>query len=303
MRSFLKSKIKLFVGLDIQPDEVRLLQLNSSRNHSSIEYFATKDLPSGTIVDGQINHLENLTLALSHLAKEIKLKRCEIRMAIPCQNIITTRIKLPASLTEKEREEEIRSNLTRFFSGIVADLSFDFTILGQDEDHHDILLVATKAQTLKDYLQVTQAAGFTINVVDSSVLAIMRAACFISIKQDIIAILNITSWVAQLMIIQGDMLLLHQQWIAQSLPDVMRQCKLAMQTWQRVNKENNLQACYLSCDRVELAQITMLFAPDYSFEDLTLTVFSKINLLSKQKEKYVLPQFNYKMITSLGLCL
>lgn len=240
---FLKPKVT--IGLDIQPDEIRLLQLNRTKTECSIEKFEIKELPSGAIVDGQIKEPTQVVSAISQLVMETKTRGYPTAIALPSQHIITKHVSFPANFTESECENEISHNLNHYFPGIDVGLCFDFAIVKKDEEVQDLFLIAARLQQLNDYVNAVNTAGLVVNIVDSSFLALLRIIKLIDFENDIIGMLDINGHFAQLILVKQNTILFNQQINTKSTSDLIQQVQYFLNLW-KASHELDCIVIYLS---------------------------------------------------------
>ncbi len=200
-----------FIGLDIQPDEIRMLQLRHGKQRIIIENFIINELPVDTIIDGKIKQPESLCAAIIEIVQKCKIKGYPTAIALPAQCVISKRIQLPTFLNELEREVEIKTNLAHYFPGIADELCFDFLTM---HNAQDVLLIASRAEQLNSYVNVINRAGLAVKIVDVDFYALARAAkvCVPEASaHEIIAILEVGLHKAQFVAIKNQEVIFQQQ--------------------------------------------------------------------------------------------
>ena len=164
------------LGLDIQADEIRLLQLQRSKKKRVIKQTLAQSLPAGAVIDGQIQAAELVSDRLQELVKSSKLPKCGVAIALPSHCVTTKRISVIKGLRESELEAEVISHLSHCFPIITEGLCYDYMTFGSnDEMQDDVLLVATSFTCLNTHVTAVQNAGLQVRVVDVDQYALTRA--------------------------------------------------------------------------------------------------------------------------------
>lgn len=164
------------LGLDIQANEVRLLQLQRSKKKQVIKQALALDLPKGAVIDGKIQEAETVSDRLQELVRSSKLQEFGVAIALPVDCVITKRISVIKGLQESELEAEVISHLSHWFPGVTEGLCYDYVMLdSNDEMQSDVLLAATSFAHLSTHVTVVQNAGLKVQVVDVDRYALARA--------------------------------------------------------------------------------------------------------------------------------
>jgi type IV pilus assembly protein PilM len=199
------------VGLDINAEEIRLLQLRSVHSGFIVESFAISPIPPRAVQEGKILDLAAVIQVLKRLVEKTTTTGQVAAMALPVSRVISKRIKLAADLAPTEYEAMITTNFPQYFPGFQEELCFDY-VTTNDSTKTDVLLVAARVEQLHHYTQVAEQAGLRIKIVDVDTYALARAASAFSPQTDCIAWLDITPEVAQLIILQEQKIIFSQYW-------------------------------------------------------------------------------------------
>lgn len=171
------------LGLDIQAEEIRLLQLQGTLKKKRIKEAILLDLPSGAVTDGKIQEAETVGDCLRELVLKHKLETSKVAIALPEQGVVSQRIFVAKGLNEAELEAEMVSHLSHSIPGVTGGLCYDYMVVNSSDSMQDeVLLVATSYANLNIPLSVVQKAGLKVQVVDVDHYALDRANQFI--KQD-----------------------------------------------------------------------------------------------------------------------
>jgi type IV pilus assembly protein PilM len=232
MLSWLRAVTPAWVGLDINPDEIRLLQLKDTRSGWAVTSYAVEPLPVGAISDGKIRQPQIVRTALQNLVRATNTTGSPTAIALPANTVISQQIKLAACLSERQCEKQISHNLERYLPGVNEELCFDFmTTATSDNDYREIRLVASRLEQLRTYAEMVNNAGLQVKVVDVDAYAMMRAAKFSLGETNpnaIVAIVDVGKHVTQLMVFQQQHIIFSQQWQTMDLTQLPKALQRAL---------------------------------------------------------------------------
>lgn len=214
----MRSKSPLMVGLDIQSDEMKLLQLRHAKTGYIVENYGVVPLPAGVIVDGKIKRFDQVQAALIALVQRTHSDGCATVIALPASNVIIQPIKLAAYLTEQECEVEITSHISRYLPGVTESVGIDFVKLpGSDRDFQSILLVAARQEQLQTYITLVEQAGLRPQVVDVDSYALLRGAklCRMAENAEPFALIDVGVSLTQLLVAHQQQIIFMQHWLTQ----------------------------------------------------------------------------------------
>jgi len=164
------------LGLDIQAEEIRLLQLQGTLKKKRIKNAVATPLPRGAVVNGKIHEAETVTDCLQTMVEKNKLQWSRVAIALPEQCVMSQRIRVAKGLSESELEVEMMTHLRHAFPDVIDGFFYDYLIVDSSQAMQDeVLLIATSYANLNIPLSVVQNAGLKIHVVDVDHYALDRA--------------------------------------------------------------------------------------------------------------------------------
>lgn len=167
------------LGIDISPCSVKALELTKSDKGFHVENFAITQLASGTVSEHIVKNPTALTQAMLQLVNKIKPARKYVAIAIPDSLAITKIIQLDALLSENDIEEQVAIEAEKYIPYPLQEINLDFTIVGpasQSKQHLDILLAATRTETIMPIIGALREVNLHVKVVDIQAYAIERAS-------------------------------------------------------------------------------------------------------------------------------
>jgi type IV pilus assembly protein PilM len=90
-------------------------------------------------------------------------------VAVPAANVITKIIKMPANLTDQDRQTQIEMEADHYIPYPLDEVNLDYQVLGSQEPNAaevDVIMAACRKEVVDDYLAVIQGRGLTPTVVD-----------------------------------------------------------------------------------------------------------------------------------------
>lgn len=166
------------IGLDIQADKIRFVEIKKPAKKSSYqiihlgEYVVTETIFS----EGKIKHWEELKIILQKLATQYQWRGVKAALAMPAHLVRSQSIQVPAGLTEGEIEIEVYLHLQRDLPGITDTLCADFMVAAQkNADFLEVYFTAARQEYVSQYVECVNAAGLFVKLVDIETDAVTRA--------------------------------------------------------------------------------------------------------------------------------
>ena len=107
-----RSKKQALIGLDISSTAVKLLELSMSSGRSGnryrVESYGVEPLPANAVVEKNIADIDAVGQAIVNVVKRANTKTRQAAVAVSGSAVITKVITMPASLSDKERENQIQ---------------------------------------------------------------------------------------------------------------------------------------------------------------------------------------------------
>jgi type IV pilus assembly protein PilM len=215
-------KLSLFsqpsvVGLDIQSDGIRLIQLKKSKHQYHLEQLAISKLPAGLFMEGKIKQWDLLLSALSELVLQLDIKNQLTALSLSANLVRMQHIQMPAGMQEIHIETEIEAQVARDFPSMTEALCLDFVEKPHKrEGYSDIFFIVARQEYLRQYLHCVNAAGLKVKMVDIDIYAMTRA-----VSQGLTptintneaqAFLHVVNNVASFIIFNDQDILFYQQW-------------------------------------------------------------------------------------------
>lgn len=164
-------------GLQILDHHVKLACITGASHRMKVQSTFTASIPDGVIQDNRIVEEEQLVQLLMRIARQLDIEGKPVTLTIPTSNVIIRRSSF-ASL----KDEELRNLIDVELHGGGAQLPFknpifDFARIGKDGNQEDVIIFASPAEVVEQYVKVVRQAGLVPQAVDLAPLALFRVLC------------------------------------------------------------------------------------------------------------------------------
>lgn len=157
------------VGIDISSSAVKVLELSKDGEQYRVERYAVEPLPQNAVVEHAITEVEQVADAVDRAVKRSGTRLKSAAVAVPSANVITKIIKMPANLTDQDRQTQIEMEADHYIPYPLDEVNLDYQVLGSQEPNApevDVIMAACRKEVVDDYLAVIQGRGLSPTVVD-----------------------------------------------------------------------------------------------------------------------------------------
>jgi len=170
---------KSMIGLELDSEEIRAVEITGSRKKPSVVAWGSVRIPEGTVKDGKVLNPKLLFSHFEKLMNENGFKGKEIMLGVNNQDLLVRLATFPKIPADKI------SNMIRFQAQDhipvpMEELELDYVLLDEkknmDGEFINVLLVGARKRMLNDFLEVFAGSKYVIKEIDSTMLALGRAA-------------------------------------------------------------------------------------------------------------------------------
>jgi len=157
------------VGIDISSSAVKVLELSKDGEQYRVERYAVEPLPQNAVVEHAITEVEQVADAVDRAVKRSGTRLKNAAVAVPAANVITKIIKMPANLTDQDRQTQIEMEADHYIPYPLDEVNLDYQVLDAQEPNAaevDVIMAACRKEVVDDYLAVIQGRGLSPTVVD-----------------------------------------------------------------------------------------------------------------------------------------
>ena len=160
-------------GLQFLDRQIKLVVAAGS-SYSRIVHFRSIPLPDGTIKEGKIVDEDQLVQQLANHVKLLSLEDEEVSLTVPTSSVALRKATFP-----RVKDKELRNLIDVELHGGETQLPFrnpvfDFVPVRKGDEDQDVLIFATPADVVEQYVRVVKNAGMQPVAVDTSPLALFR---------------------------------------------------------------------------------------------------------------------------------
>lgn len=171
------------VGLDISSTAVKLLELSRAGGRYRVESYAVEPLPPNSVVEKSIADVEAVGDAVRRALKKSGTRAKAVAVAVAGSAVMTRTITMPANLSERDLESQIRLEADQYIPYPLDEVNFDFSVLGPSEknpDMVDVLLAASRSENVDTRSAAVEMAGLKARIVDVEAFAMENAFALVA---------------------------------------------------------------------------------------------------------------------------
>jgi type IV pilus assembly protein PilM len=165
------------IGLDIGSHTAKAVQLEANNAGLKLLTCGIIPVPREAFAEGRVSKSELVAKSIQQLSAHLKLKDKFVAAAISGYEVMIKKIELPM-MTEDELHNRMRMELGQYIPYNVEEVDVDYQIMDVAKDrpsNMEVLLVASKKESISDHVNLIRLAGFEPAVVDVDFFALSNA--------------------------------------------------------------------------------------------------------------------------------
>jgi type IV pilus assembly protein PilM len=197
-------KKKSIAGLDIGSSSIKMVELDGKLNNLNLVSLGFENLPSDTIIDGQIMELNVVSDVIGNVCSNHQIKASNVVTGVSGHSVILKNIVLPP-MSKEELEESIDWHAEEHIPYDLADVSLDYQVVSETPDATQVLIAACKKDRIDNIKQAIQLAGKTPVVIDVDTFALQNCyeVNYDPSEDDVVTLLNIGASTMNVNIVKG----------------------------------------------------------------------------------------------------
>ena len=197
-------KKKSIAGLDIGSSSVKMVELEGSAGNLNLVSLGFENLPSDTIIDGQIMELNVVSDVIQSVCNNHQVTAPQVVTGVSGHSVIIKNIVLP-QMSREELEESIDWHAEEHIPYDLADVSLDYQVTAETDDSTHVLIAACKSDRIDNIKQAIQLAGKQPVVIDVDTFALQNCyeANYNPTDDDVVTLLNIGASTMNVNIVKG----------------------------------------------------------------------------------------------------
>ena len=208
-------KKERFLGIDISPSSVKLMELSRSGRRFQVEAMAMEPLPEGSMEDRNPSALDQVGMVVKRVMKNSGSSLKKASVAVPTSSVITRTIPMPIEFSEDEIDYNIQLEAAQYIPFPLEEIHLDFQALGPSKGSdtmQDVMIVASRRENVDLREEALEEAGLKAAVVDVEAYALENAFPFLlgassdhaHGAETRTAVIDIGSMITTLYVFQGD---------------------------------------------------------------------------------------------------
>jgi type IV pilus assembly protein PilM len=197
-------KKKSVAGLDIGSSSVKMVELDGKLNNLNLVSLGFENLPSDTIIDGQIMELNAVSDVIQSVCANHQVNAENVVTGVSGHSVILKNIVLPP-MSREELEESIDWHAEEHIPYDLADVSLDYQITAESPEATNVLIAACKRERIDNIKQAIQLAGKTPVIIDVDTFALQNCyeVNYNPSDDDVVTLLNIGASTMNVNIVKG----------------------------------------------------------------------------------------------------
>ncbi|GLI33190.1 type IV pilus assembly protein PilM [Desulforhabdus amnigena] len=162
------------IGLDIGSHAIKIIQLEERDSNLKLLNLGVIPIPKEAFGEGRMTRPELVGQCIQRLASNLKIKDKIVSCAVSGYEVMIKKLELPM-MTEDELGSRMQTELRQYIPYNIEEVDVDYQILGLAKErlnYMDVLLVAAKKESIREYVGLLESAGFQTAVLDVDFFAL-----------------------------------------------------------------------------------------------------------------------------------
>ena len=197
-------KKKSVAGLDVGSSSIKMVELEGKADNLSLVNLGFENLPSDTIIDGQIMELNTVSDVIRNLCTNHGVNADNVVTGVSGHSVIIKNIVLPR-MSREELDESIDWHAEEHIPYDLADVSLDYQVTAESSEATHVLIAACKRERIDNIRQAIQLSGRQPVVIDVDTFALQNCyeANYHPADSDVVTLLNIGASTMNVNIVKG----------------------------------------------------------------------------------------------------
>src|SRR4030066_379158 len=163
----------LAIGLNLSSYRIYIVELLKSRENLIIRKMVKAEVPSSSIIKGEIHNPEVLAGNLKEIWKKYKIPDRKVFIGIANQKVIAKEIKIPV-VNDEEIHNSIKYQINDFIPIPKNNIIYDYYVIEKGEGYSRIMLVGAMKSMIDDVVSSFKRAGLLAQAIDLNCFALYR---------------------------------------------------------------------------------------------------------------------------------
>lgn len=194
-----------YLGIDISPSAIKLIELSRNGQRFQIDAIAIEPIPDGAVQNRNPADLDQVCAALRRAVKASGTGLRTAAVAVPTSSVITRTMPMPAPFGEDEIEASIQIEASQYIPFPLEEIYLDFQSRGlpaKGGDTQEVMLVASRKENVDLREEVLREAGLKAAIVDVEAYALENAFALLGRPAGPTALVDIGAAITTLYVVQ-----------------------------------------------------------------------------------------------------
>ncbi len=199
------------VGLNLSSYRISVIELIKSKEGLIIKNMIRSEVPSHSIVKGEIQDLVVLAKGLKDIWRKYRISDKKVFIGIANQKVIVKEIKIPV-VDNEEINNSIKYQINDFIPIPKDNIIYDYFVMEKGEDFSRLMLVGAMKSMINDVVKSFKNAGLFAQAIDLNCFALYRTINYIhglekkikSKKSNVFCVVNLGVEISIIEIVQDN---------------------------------------------------------------------------------------------------
>jgi type IV pilus assembly protein PilM len=173
MRTLFRSS-RSWLGIDIGAASLKVAHVAPGRAGPVLLAAGIAPTPPGSVASGAAADPGPIGQALGALLREARIPARPAALALGGEAALVRELSLP-SMPDPELDRAVAYEVERYIAGGLTQAVHDYQVMGRDDGHLDVLLVAARREVADRHVSCLRPAGLTPWALEAAPLSLLRA--------------------------------------------------------------------------------------------------------------------------------
>ena len=166
------------VGINLSSSKISVIELAGSRKDIIIKNMVKAELPSNSIIKGEVQNPIILANSLKEIWKKYKISDRKVFIGIANQKVIVKEVKIPV-VDDIEIANSVKYQISDFIAIPKDNVIYDYFVIGKEESFSRLMLVGALKSMIDSVVESFKKAGLLAQVIDLNCFALYRTIDYI----------------------------------------------------------------------------------------------------------------------------
>jgi type IV pilus assembly protein PilM len=166
------------VGINLSSSKISVIELAGSRKDIIIKNMVKAELPSNSIIKGEVQNPIILANGLKEIWKKYKISDRKVFIGIANQKVIVKEVKIPV-VDDIEIANSVKYQISDFIPIPKDNIIFDYFVIEKEESFSRLMLVGALKSMIDSVVESFKKAGLLAQAIDLNCFALYRTIDYI----------------------------------------------------------------------------------------------------------------------------